>query len=724
MGTTFRGRQHFICLLLLFAVFAIIGCSSGAGPGAVTAVSISPAAASVSLNAQATFTATVTLSGGTSSSNASTSTTITWLVNGVAGGNATTGTIVTSTTDPHEGIYTAPSLVPAANNGQVNITATTPKSATATASEGTITSNTAVVTISPGLGLAIVAPPATVPAGDSTQFHATLNGVADPNATWTVSSTTGGAIGSIDLHSGVYTAPNFPPPGAIVTVTATDSSGSTSVSVTTTLQVTYSDATLHGSFAFSYTGNDSQGFLAAAGSVFADGQGHLSGVEDVSSFLSGIATAAQIFPSSSYVVGPDGRGTAILCLTQDCQDRQTLAFVLTTNQHAIVTRFDSGPTGSGSMDQQTLSISSPTLGLINGPYVFSAIGTSGSSSSFVPEGLAGAFSSNGNGTISNTPATILDVHVGASTAATQDTSLGGTYSFDSTNTGTGRGTLTLTSTATGTLQFAFYLVDSTHLNIVEMDRNAFLAGSIFTAATGPFSAANLAAGNYVLVAGGSSSAGPYAAGAVLASDGNGNVSGGTLDSNKAGTVSSSLAVNPCSYTIDPNTGRIDLKVFTGSGACPAAPATGLSEFAGYQTAQNGILLLQIDSSALSTGIALQQTSASALASGGFALTLASQGLFHGGNSSAQNISGQFSTASGFAGNLDINFTHAFQSDPINTTTSSLGSPAANGRGTLTLTATSPAVTYKLVYYMANANEALLFDQDTGTVAIGSVQRQF
>ncbi len=69
-----------------------------------------------------------------------------------------------------------------------------------------------------------------------------------------------------------------------------------------------------------------------------------------------------------------------------------------------------------------------------------------------------------------------------------------------------------------------------------------------------------------------------------------------------------------------------------------------------------------------------------------------------------------------SGNLDINdFNAGIQTDPISTTDSSIAAPDSNGRGTAVLVATNPDVSYNLVYYVIDANTALLFDSDTNRV---------
>ena len=63
--------------------------------------------------------------------------------------------------------------------------------------------------------------------------------------------------------------------------------------------------------------------------------------QDVNSFVNGISTQQPISgTNNTYVVGTDGRGTAIL-------NGATVEFALTSNQHAVLIRFDKNSTGSG-----------------------------------------------------------------------------------------------------------------------------------------------------------------------------------------------------------------------------------------------------------------------------------------------------------------------------------------------------------------------------------------
>lgn len=702
-------NAQLVCALAVMGIFlCMLSACGGGSSGAtkITSVAITPTAVTVPVNTTTQFVATVNLS----NSSTTTNTTVTWNVNGVAGGNSKTGTIVPSTTDVQVGIYTAPAVAPGGtDNGQVDVTAVATQINTGmSTTTTTVTSNTAVVTIGAGTGLAITPTTTTVPAGGSHQFTATLNSVDDPNAAWTISSTQGGDIGSINPTTGLYNAPSFPPHGATITVTATDGAATASGTVT----IVYSDASLKGPFAFSYSGDNSSGYFAVAGSFVADGNGTVvSGVEDSDSFLTGVSGPLAV--NGTYLVGPDGRGT--MSLNSGLQSAGTFAFVLTTNQHGLLIRFDKNVTGSGTFDQQNLNDLSISPTIVNGPYVFSL---SGADPSFSPMGVAGKFSANGGGGLA--APTILDAKI-SGVAKTNDTSLTGSYSFDPARSGTGRGTITLTSNSTGSQQYAFYIIDSAHLHLVETDRTAFLAGDMFAAPAGnSFSVSELTVGNHPFTNGGTSSTGAYASGGVFASDGAGNIKSGIVDVNNAGTIQSGTMLGSCAYTVDQTTGRVDLKL------CPSGASA--SEFSTYLTSTGSAVMLELDSAVTANGMAIPQGTLAPSATGIFALGLGGQGVFHNGVSFYQpDASGQI-TLSGTSvgvGNLDINtFNSVFQGDPLDTTNSTIAAPDGTfGRGTAKLVGTNPAVTFNISYYIVDKNTALLMGTDTVRTQTGIIALQ-
>jgi len=712
-GSLLKNRVHggFIAIMAIAGVLLLSSCGGKSGPGGattVTSVAITPTSGTVGLNATAEFTAAPV----PSTANA----TVQWAVNGTIGGTAATGTIASSSSDNLIGVFVAPASVP--GGGVVTITAIAPQVPSNPQNTATVTSNAATLTITQGTGLVVNPGATSVSAGQNFQFSATFNGQPDFNVTWSVASQTDG---SIDPHSGLFTAPRFPPPGATVTINAADGANIGSA----TARIVYSNASLSGPYAFSYSGNGSAGFQAFAGSFVADGNGNIvSGVEDIDGFTGGVSTQVAINTGSTYVVTPDGRGT--ITLNPGTQTSSTLEFVLTTNQHASMIRFDTGATGSGSIDQQNLTDLSNTDIVISGPYVFNV---SGADPAFKPAGIAGKFVTDGFGNISGLDS-IVDINDGG-VSQTEGALIGcsGCYGFDPTFAGTGRGTITITSTDTGSHQYAFYILDSTHLHLIEIDKNGFLVGEMFSAPTGnSFSTASLAKGSYVFTAGGTSKNGAYAAGGIFNSDGAGNISGGIFDNNDAGTFTTNSTVKACPYTVDQATGRIQMAVsFGNNGNCTEGNSQTL-EFAAYQTAKGDLLMLGLDASPIASGLAFPQTAAPATPVGSFAANLAGQGIVHSAPGSAQQDVGGQLTMEGLTftdGSLDINnFNAVFFSDPVNTTTSTIVAPATNGRGTALINVNNPKAHYTLVYYVIDNNTALLLDQDSTLVATGIIALQF
>lgn len=725
-----------LAVAALAGLAAQISCGGGSTTAYITAITISPTSQSLGINEQLDFTATVTLSNNTTLTTTSTgSTTVTttntsvsWQVNGVAGGNGTVGTIVNSPTDNQVGEYTAPGVVPSTNNGQVTITATANQTQTTSTTSTTITSNAATITITVQLGINVTPVTAPVSAGGAFQFTALQNNLPDNNAIWTISSTNGGNIGTID-STGLYTAPLYPPPGAVVTITATDGANSSSATAT----INYSDMSLYGPFAFSYAGGSGSQYMAVAGSFETDGQGNiLGGVEDVTSPLTGTAEEIPIY-NGTYVVAPDGRTNVNINTARGTNIQWQ--FALTTNQHGLLINFNREQTGSGTIDQQNLNDLTAsdsvlaTCGVAQCPYVF---GVSGLDASSNPQGLAGYFTTTSAGSIPQS-GTALDVNDNGAVATTYS-DLNGSFSFDTTFNGSGRGVMTLTSAATNH-QYAFYVIDSTHLKLVEIDSSGFLAGDVYSAPLGnSFTVAELPAQNFAFTSAGSSSLGGYAVGGVFTSDGNGNVTAGVLDVNNAGSITADTTLGSCPYTVNSSNGRIDLKIFAASGTCSGAGST-LSEFAAYPSSAGPVLALEIDANAISSGVVYPQSVLATAApiqppvTGSFAMSFAGEGVSKVANTATpQDMEGQAYFNSTIAGTeyVDINdYTSIFKADPFDTSTSSISAPSSPlYRGTATIALSNPEASYSFVYYVVDNNTALVLDQDTLRVGTGIVARQF
>ncbi|HEV2176015.1 MAG TPA: hypothetical protein VGW33_02250 [Terriglobia bacterium] len=141
-------------------------------------VSISPSTSTLLTGATQQFQATV---------DGKANSTVTWAVDGVNGGNSTSGTISSA------GLYTAPSQ--AGNH-------------TISASAGTGAGNTASVQLNV-FSFAISPDGAAISPGSTEQFTATIQGLTNTAVTWSVDGAAGGnsSVGTVST-SGLYTAPN------------------------------------------------------------------------------------------------------------------------------------------------------------------------------------------------------------------------------------------------------------------------------------------------------------------------------------------------------------------------------------------------------------------------------------------------------------------------------------------------------------------------------------
>jgi hypothetical protein len=198
----------------------MFGCGGGGAgsppppPPPSIVVTVTPKTGAVILGNQVTFAATVTNTADTS---------VTWTVNGIAGGSAAVGTIAP------EGVYSAPADLPSPATVQV----------TATSHADPTKSDTATATITSDIALTLAPNSASVELGAAKAFQASLtsSGHPDPAVRWILSGAacTSGC-GTVDSN-GNYTAPRVLPSPASATLTAqsvADSSKQASAAVTIT----------------------------------------------------------------------------------------------------------------------------------------------------------------------------------------------------------------------------------------------------------------------------------------------------------------------------------------------------------------------------------------------------------------------------------------------------------------------------------------------------------
>ncbi|MCL4523304.1 MAG: hypothetical protein M1451_05250, partial [Acidobacteria bacterium] len=299
----------------------------------------------VSVPSSTTFTFSQTAADATSGGGTVANVSVNWLVNDVAGGNSSVGTITSA------GLYTAPDVLPtpvtatitssgaaraanvvtittsAAHNFVVNqliivsgvtdtsfngsfIISTVPSTTTFTYAQtgtdvssggGTVTSyavtikatsvadstasGTAIVDLSSGVNVRVTPAQAVVGTGETLQFIASVTGSSNTSVTWSVNNIAGGnsTVGTITA-SGLFTAPATPPTTSSATIATSGAVRSSLGAVRSSGVVTITTTTAHG---------------------FATGQSvTISGVPDVS--FNGTFTIASVTTTTAFTFSQSG----------------------------------------------------------------------------------------------------------------------------------------------------------------------------------------------------------------------------------------------------------------------------------------------------------------------------------------------------------------------------------------------------------------------------------
>jgi len=181
--------------------FSSLGNTASTTPSQPISVTVAPTQAVVQIGRTQQFTVTVT--GATNSA-------VQWFAGGVAGGDASVGTISAG------GLYTAPSAIP--SGGSVTVTATSQADRSESASASV------QVTEAPTVGVSILPIQVNLQAGQTQQFTATVTGTSNTAVTWLAGDIVGGnaSVGTVST-TGLYTAPASISQVETVTVTALSS---------------------------------------------------------------------------------------------------------------------------------------------------------------------------------------------------------------------------------------------------------------------------------------------------------------------------------------------------------------------------------------------------------------------------------------------------------------------------------------------------------------------
>src|SRR5713226_6081849 len=224
------------------------------------------------------------------------------------------------------------------------------------------------------------------------------------------------------------------------------------------------NAELNGNYAFTFnglTGNASGSVVfAAVGRFTADGAGNVTNGElDTNGVGAGSQLTALAF-TGTYSIGADNRGVMSLNIPGGAR----LAFAMMANGNAQFIEIDAaggtGTIGSGTMEK--VDTTAYSTARIAGDYAFGAAGFDNANNRAA---IAGRFTSNGTGTLTNAAGDVNAYGTGYSMNFTA-------ANYAVSNTATGRGTMRLAFTFGGTpdsMNFVFYIVNSGKLFVMESD---------------------------------------------------------------------------------------------------------------------------------------------------------------------------------------------------------------------------------------------------------------
>lgn len=312
---------------------------------------------------------------------------------------------------------------------------------------------------------------------------------------WSVTCSTQGNCGSLStLHSDSGQEVTYTPPQGlsgnsqsvnIVAFATTDHAKNVAASIT----ITAFGNNLNGAYVFQAKGIDPNlQSYQVAGVVVLDGNGAITSGQQTRNEVAGTLTTS-IAQGSSYFVGGDGRGTITINTTDLNGEPITEKFsiVILSPSQALLAELDAPQSSVGTLDLQT-STAAPTAGYA---FVVSGMDPFGTPTAFggvlnidSPGSISGAGSladQDYNGSLLTCPAP----HGRTGTVSQPASNPFGTVVFDLTGTN-----------CFGSIQLTGYIVDSTHIRLIETDDNGSsgfaTSGTAIAqgAATGTFDAAS------------------------------------------------------------------------------------------------------------------------------------------------------------------------------------------------------------------------------------------
>lgn len=292
---------------------------------------------------------------------------------------------------------------------------------------------------------------ASISAGSTQQFTST-NGAS---ASWEVNGVAGGnaTVGTIS-SSGLYTAPNQPPTTEPVTIAGV----SNGITATATLTVTYSDASIQGTYMAGFTEYGASSDTSLLGYFTFDGSGNVSGTVDANT-TSVVYTTISV--TGHYSVDPDGSGT--LSINAGSAGNFYMNLSLAAGGEFAITGSTGGEVGANIWVPQAASGGTTSLSPVT--YI---LNYSGFISNVATVQYTGAVTATPSGQLTIQE---LDKNTGGTTSL--ETGLSGSYTLNS----EGRGTFAF-SDSQGTHHFVMYAEPGGSFQIMSLDTGTPLNGSL------------------------------------------------------------------------------------------------------------------------------------------------------------------------------------------------------------------------------------------------------
>jgi hypothetical protein len=707
------GRTAVFSLVLFVAIAGVAGCGISGGLSSITPPPPTPTSvifvqappSSLAVNATANVYAATIFSVAGSNENSSVNYSISCASPNACGTLGPSDEVGAVT-------YTAPPAVP--SGSVVTITATSQADSSL--------SRAFSVTIVPPIPISISMygnTPASIQVNASIGVSARIENdtSANPQVKWTMTcgSASCGSFSSATTYSQqttTYTAPSAIPAGNTVSVTATSITDPTK-SVSGSIAITAAAPTLaNGTYVFQISGGSGQAIFVT-GVVVAQNGAITGGEQDtVVDNGDGPFSTQQQIQGGTYATTADGN--LAISIQAEGGAAETIDGTLASGQKGLVAGIDGTP-GTATLDLQTAT-SAPS-----GGYALSLDAADPYNDSLW---IAGIVNVDSPGGISG-KGSILDVSGdGAYFGGTQMLSESTVSAPDA----FGRVLFTSNPGADSTmpvLYIAGYEIDANHMRAVEIGNidNSFAVPGIAggaalaqSAATGGFTAANVAGTNYVFGAEGDDGQGTLQMAGVLSLNAGGSASG-VLNWND---LSASVPQNPVAftgtYTVDP-TGRVTLTNLTDG-------ATFKYSMHLYLDGRGGGLVLSNDPDDLFTGQAFQQQTAAfnaASFSGDYGLNASAGSYYSTGLNLGNDVGPLTVTANGGADELagyaddgaglaDFAISGAFTS-------------AANGVFTGTVAGfdnKSPSSADTFTLYLVDGTQGILIETDRDDLTLGRV----